>query len=502
MKTVGVYVRISRDPSQTERGVRNQEKDCRELAERHGWNVGEVYRENDTSAFRRRVVTLPDGRKAHRVVRPEFRRLLEDIEGGRIDGFVAYDLDRVARDPRDLEDLIDLKESSDAIVQSVTGSLRLENDSDITSARMMVAVANKSSRDTARRVRDAARHRSQAGHYHGGTNPPFGYQVIREEGQRARLVPHPARAKLVHEAAERILAGDSLYGVCNDWNDRGITTSTGSHWRSKTLRNALTNRGILGETTAGTKGWDAILDEETFDRLGTLFNDPARLSFQATSKTYEGKRTMGGGLTICAVCGKNLVSQVHRGRPRLICHRQATGGCGTVTVDHEHLEEYVFAKVLTALETNDRFKQRMAEPAEENAPLLESLEATKRDLDGQADRANTAFIKGFMLERDYGTHMRSINEQRAAVEQQIGKVLQTAVLTDAIENGLDWKSWGPLKRRNFLRQLVARVEVQRWPEGQPSTLTRRKGESADDHRDRQEANRRTALEKRVRIVPR
>ncbi|WP_420823494.1 recombinase family protein [Streptomyces natalensis] len=40
------------------------------------------------------------------VLRPEFRQLLADPANGVIDGVIFYDLDRLVRQPRDLEDLI------------------------------------------------------------------------------------------------------------------------------------------------------------------------------------------------------------------------------------------------------------------------------------------------------------------------------------------------------------------------------------------------------------
>src|SRR6266704_2012342 len=68
------------------------------------------------------------------------------------DGLIALDHDRAMRDPRDLEDLIDLVEQSSPRIpiQSVTGSLRLANDGNINLARVMCAAANRAARDTAR----------------------------------------------------------------------------------------------------------------------------------------------------------------------------------------------------------------------------------------------------------------------------------------------------------------------------------------------------------------
>ncbi|WP_079177082.1 recombinase family protein [Streptomyces sp. MUSC 14] len=53
-------------------------------------------------------MTRTDGSVDCVVVRPEFRRLLADLASGVIDGVIFYDLDSLVRQPRDLEDLIDL----------------------------------------------------------------------------------------------------------------------------------------------------------------------------------------------------------------------------------------------------------------------------------------------------------------------------------------------------------------------------------------------------------
>ncbi|WP_448233019.1 recombinase family protein [Microbacterium lacticum] len=71
-KRAVLYVRISDDPEGLEKGVDRQEADCRAFAESHGYVVERVFRENDTSAFKQRTITLPSGEKVRRVVRPGF----------------------------------------------------------------------------------------------------------------------------------------------------------------------------------------------------------------------------------------------------------------------------------------------------------------------------------------------------------------------------------------------------------------------------------------------
>lgn len=105
------------------------------------------------------------------MIRPKFREVLDALMSGRADGVLALDLDRAVRDPRDLEDLIDIAEHFGVPVETESGSLKLSNDAEITMARVMVAVANKESRDKARRVSVARERQARAGEYGGGRRP-------------------------------------------------------------------------------------------------------------------------------------------------------------------------------------------------------------------------------------------------------------------------------------------------------------------------------------------
>ena len=96
------------------------------------------------------------------MIRPQFRTMLKHLTDGHAQAMIAYDLDRAVRDPHDLEDLIDAKVLGGFAVRSVTGSLRLDTDSDVAMARVLVAMVNKSSADTARRVARAAKQQANA----------------------------------------------------------------------------------------------------------------------------------------------------------------------------------------------------------------------------------------------------------------------------------------------------------------------------------------------------
>src|SRR5215213_8004225 len=72
MRRVAIYVRISDDREGAGLGVARQEADCRQRAETAGWSVVDVYCDNDLSAY--------SGKP-----RPEYRRMLRDLEDDRVD---------------------------------------------------------------------------------------------------------------------------------------------------------------------------------------------------------------------------------------------------------------------------------------------------------------------------------------------------------------------------------------------------------------------------------
>lgn len=309
-----ILARISDARDGDEHGVTGQVANARKLARRIDWKVGptatHVIIENDTSAFKRRKIAVPGhDRPLLRTVRPEFRRALDMLWDGRADGVIAIDLDRVARDPRDLEDLIDVVEARTPRlpVESLTGSLRLANDADITMARVMVAVGNKASRDTKRRVEDSQRARAADGKYRGTGKRPFGYE---SDG----VTVAPVEAAEIVSAAEAIIAGVSLRSLTASLQNREVPTVTGAAWSTGTLRDILLrarNAGLAvyrGEVV-GKAEWSAIMPEETWRAVVAVLTDPARRTSPGNAPQH-----LGSLIYLCGTCNNGATVAISGGR--------------------------------------------------------------------------------------------------------------------------------------------------------------------------------------------
>ena len=247
------------------------------------WTIHRHYADNDVSTYKD-------------VVRPEFELLLQDLETGAVEGILVYDLDRLARRPKDLERVIDIydtaaKSGRKLFFATVHDKIDLSSPDGLTLARVMVAFANMASRDTARRV--ASKHKATAltGRPVGGTRP-FGWEWTDESAELTskdgRVVPAGARqhvvneaeAKVISQAATDVLLGVSLATICRDLNERDIRTSWGNEWRPGPLRQLLESPRLAGyrvhqgtflpnaEGTAFVRGlWDPILDEDTWQQV-------------------------------------------------------------------------------------------------------------------------------------------------------------------------------------------------------------------------------------------
>ena len=503
-----VYVRISDDPEGTERGVDRQEADCRAYAAARGWDVAAVFRENDTSAFKQRTITLPSGERVRRVIRPEFRAMLKDLDDGQAQVMVAYDLDRAVRDPRDLEDLIDAKVLGGFGVRSVTGSLRLDTDSDVAMARVLVAMANKSSADTARRVARAAKQQAIEGTWHGG-RVPFGYRAI-----SGNLVIDPEAAELVREAAQRVLAGESLYRIRTDWNERGILTTHGCTWSDKTIKMVLRSPSIKGMREYrpilpdGSRAkssqmqveavWPAIVDGDTWQQVVDVLDARKKArNFHQPGSGVAKRMYPFSGLIRCSACGRAMV---HRGGVYQ-CVQTVRGGCHR-SIRSAEIEKLVEEAVLAA------FEQITLSPYTRTAPgtdhtarvgLAARLDADRERLaqldddhyDGLIDKAMWVRQRARIAERIEQTR----REYTAATPEQAGPGID--VTTVAAE----WAGRTPLWQYQAASLILEAVLVHALPDGMNgATPARRRNETVEAFHARRAAYRADILACRVEFI--
>ncbi|MFB9727295.1 recombinase family protein [Haloechinothrix salitolerans] len=337
------YGRLSRVPETGElEKIDVQWADNRKVVDRVGAALGEELQDG-LSAWKRGVR------------RPGWERLLERVESGESDGIVVWHTDRLFRQPRDLEKLIELGERGFK-VYSAHGERDLADPDDRFILRIEVAHAARSSDDTSRRIkRRFATFRDQ-GRQTGGPRR-FGFP-----GKDATWKPGPDETKAdqpmvpmelvererqaIRDAAEAILTGTSVREIARQWNKAGLRTAAGREWVQVTVRETLKRKSLGGiiehdGKPVGRLPGDPILKQRTFERLQALFAGRKR-------GRVVGERYVGTGILRCGVCNTKLSAHAQSdkntypdGTPRAtyFCNKDRRG-CGRVyadvrAVDHE-----------------------------------------------------------------------------------------------------------------------------------------------------------------------
>lgn len=221
-----------------------QEKDNRNFVEGRGGRYVYTYEEPDTSAWKRKRVRLPNGEIGYRVIRPVFEGALEDLKRGvapngeRIDGLIVYDIDRLTRDNRHLEDAIEVVQNFGRPIIDITGSLDLLTENGRTVARIVTATNAKQSADTARRVARKHKALQQAGIPTGGTRA-FGWSADKR-------TLDPRESKWVEWIVDSLLAGTPISEVINELKRQGVPTVTGADWSREAVKAMVRNPRICG----------------------------------------------------------------------------------------------------------------------------------------------------------------------------------------------------------------------------------------------------------------
>ena len=187
-----ISLRISLDREMDGLAIDRQREDCEKLAQFRGWEIVETYVDQSISAS--------DKTKK----RPAYLRMVADYEAGLLDAIVCYDLDRLTRQPRELEDWIDRAESRGLLLVTANGDADLGTDGGRMYARIKAAVARAEVERKGARQSRAHVQRARQGRPPKGVRP-MGYTTAGE------LIPHEAEAVRAIYAA--FLRGDSLHGI-------------------------------------------------------------------------------------------------------------------------------------------------------------------------------------------------------------------------------------------------------------------------------------------------
>lgn len=338
---------------------------------------------------------------------------------------------------------------------------------------------------------------------------PFGYRA--ESGV---LFIDPVTGPLVAEAMQRVLAGDSLYRIRKDWNERGILTTHGCAWSDRTLKLMLRNpsnkgvreyRPVLPDGTRAKSSkmqvqaaWPAIVDEETWQQVSDVLDARKQArNFHQPGSGAAKRMYPFSGLIRCSECG---TAMIHRGNVYQ-CVPPTPGGCNRSirSADISKLVEEAVLATFEQITLHPTQRQASGTDLAARVGLTATLEADRERLaqldddhyDGLIDKAMWVRQRARIAERIEATR----REYTATMPEHTGPSID--VTTVAAE----WQGRTPLWQYKATSLIMQAVLVHALPEGMNgATPARRRNESVEAFHLRRAAYRTEVLAHRVELI--
>jgi len=380
-----IYLRISLDRTGEELGVDRQREDCIKIAQDRGWTIVDTYVDNSVSASKRSVR------------RPSYDRMVADHKAGMFDALVCWDLDRLTRQPRQLEDWIDAAEDRGLKLVTANGEADLQTESGRMFARVKAAVARSEVEHKSQRQTRANRQRADHG------KPPSGTRLT---GYSLACEVIPAEASIVVELFEKFAAGESIVGLVRYLTAQGIPTRSGGAWTRTSVLAMLRNpryagRAVYqGKETGKPGNWPQIIPGGLYDLVQSRLNDPQR----KTNRVGTDRKHLGSSLYRCAEC----TGVVHISGQCYVC----------MTCRLLRTREPIDALVLGVI------RARLAQPdlatllAPSNNARVSELEAKAKDLRNRRAVVEADYDSGLIDGRRFHAANERITTELGAVDAE------------------------------------------------------------------------------------
>jgi len=450
---VALYIRLSKEdetegPSQS---VTNQKSLLEEFVKQHRLSVYDIY--------------IDDGFSGTSYDRPDFQRMIADIEAKKVNMVITKDLSRLGRDyimtghymeryfPEKRVRYISLLDGIDTGIES--------SANDITPFR---AIMNDMyAKDISKKIKSVKRDKQRKGQFIGG-KPMYGYKMHPTE--KNKIVIDEEVAPIVRRIFAMALDGMSCRKIAATLNEEGIPTpatyanlpvgNPGPYtglWSSERISDMLQNETYIGNMVQGRmvkvnykskkclrqprEKWviventhEPLVDRETFQKVRLLVESRKH----TRSRTYD---FLLKGLIFCHECGYPLATLNRKnaaGEERLffVCRTYQrftkAGVCTCHSIKEQTVTEAVLAKVREVCQAylNADELLQMAQKSVEAARAADSTEAEIQSLRGKIDTMTVNLdrmymdkLSGILGEDDFQRIYLKVKADRSKLEGQL-----------------------------------------------------------------------------------
>lgn len=418
MKNCIVYTRVSTDEQVLNLSLETQEKSCREYAQRKGYEVKKVFRE--------------EGVSAKSLNRPSLLKLLEYCRENKsdIDAVIVWAISRASRVTSDFLILNTTLRSLGIELDSVTEDISDTPEGKLVST-MMAAIAELDNNQRAKRTEIGIKAATEAGGW--PHLAPYGYKNAKDVSGRPTLIIDEEKANRVVQLFDKYAEGNiSLRELRNYAKSIGIRSRRGNPYNTQSISNMLRSKVYIGfiqskNAPLPIKGLhQPIISRVLFSEVQKILEGRAH-NYVKKNADYWPLR----GFVRCNTCNKPLTGSSPKGRnkhyPRYSCiHCRSRLVKHPVSIDRDVLHGE-FIKLLGTIRLDDNHLQlfrtivlRKWKREGDNAALKKrEIQDEINKLEQERSKVVEYFLAEKLTFREKQAAVQRIDDRRIDLEMQI-----------------------------------------------------------------------------------
>jgi site-specific DNA recombinase len=493
-KITALYCRLSRDDELQgdSNSIKNQKTILQKYADDNGFTNTEFF--------------VDDGYSGTNFDRPDWKRLISQVEEGRIGTIIVKDMSRLGRDYLKVGYYTEvLFPGSDIRFIAINNNVDSANQQDSDFTPFLNIINEWYAKDTSKKIRAVFKSKGQSGKPL-CTNPPYGY--IKDPEDKTRWIVDEEAAKVVREAFHLCMQGYGPSQIAKEFTKRRIMNPTAharknginipdnrGHdddyvWRGSTIVHMLSRQEYLGHTVNfktyrksykqkkqmknDPSEWmifknthEAIIEESVFEVVQRIRDGRRRL-------TPMGEMPLLSGMIFCADCGNKMYQVRGRGweheKEYFVCatYRKVKGGCSSHQIRNVVVEELLLDGIRRVTAFARNFEEEFVEMVTKKT--RSELDKSMRDSKRELEQAQARIAKlDEIIQRLYEDNIEGkISDERFAkmtanyeAEQQVleKRVMELkSIMTEEKESALNVDHFLSLVRKyTDIKELTAEI---------------------------------------------
>ena len=412
-KITALYCRLSRDDELS--GDSNSIKNQKAILQKYA----------DDNGLKNTVFYIDDGFSGTTFDRPDFNRMINDIEAGKVETVIIKDMSRFGRDYLKVGYYTEIIfPEADVRFIAINNGIDSANQEDSDFTPFLNIINEWYAKDTSKKIKAVFKAKGEAGKPL-ATNPPYGYLKSNED--KTKWIVDEEAAEVIREIFKLCMSGFGPTQIARKLEERSINVPSVhirnkgfNHparppknpyaWSARTVADILSKIEYLGHTAnfkTSKKSYKSNVKIENAPEDWLIFENTHEAiidesTWKIVQKIREGKRRpsrlgeMGilSGMMFCADCDKKLYQvrgkTIPKEREHFVCstYRKVKGGCSSHQIRNIIVEELLLEdlrKIVAFAKNHEaEFVKLVMHKTEQN--LLKEQRQNQKELDEAVNR--------------------------------------------------------------------------------------------------------------------